>query len=296
MIESLLTTLGELKGTHTTWPAVGLARDVSVTPWSNQRRSLAYDFLKDCLTNHATCSYMESLLPTRVIDVGSATQDPHLHISNGETGRYVTLSHCWGGSSPITTTTDTIGSRTMGIQLCTLPKTFQDAVLITRDFGVRYLWIDSLCIIQDSGEDWEREAARMGEVYANGYVMLAADSSENCHGGCFPQTAGLTQGSFPIAVEGPCGRNSKVYCQLTNVLTDDRGEVCHRLYDPQSGFRRNALDTRGWTLQERILAPRILHFGKSEIGWECAGKRACRAFPFTPQSQEMRSVKLWPLY
>ena len=275
MIESLLTTIGELKGTPTTWPVVGLARDVLVTPWSNERRSLAHVFLKDCLTHHATCSYRESLLPTRVIDVGSATQDPHLHISNGETGRYVTLSHCWGGSSPTTTTTDTIGSRTMGIQLSTLPKTFQDAVFITRDLGVRYLWIDSLCIVQDSGEDWEREAARMSEVYANGYVMLAADGSENCHGGCFPQTAGLTQGSFSIAVEGPCGRNSKVYCRLTNVLTDDRGEVCHRLYDPQSGFRRNVLDTRGWTLQERILAPRIIHFGKSEIGWECAGKRAC---------------------
>ncbi|PMD19341.1 heterokaryon incompatibility, partial [Hyaloscypha hepaticicola] len=69
--------------------------------------------------------------------------------------------------------------------LATLPKTFQDAVLITRDLGVRYLWIDSLCIIQDSDEDWEQEAARMSEVYANGYVMLAAHGSENCHGGCF---------------------------------------------------------------------------------------------------------------
>jgi hypothetical protein len=218
------------------------------------------------------CSYTESLLPTRVIDVGSTTQDPCLYIPNGDTGPYVTLSHCWGGSSPITTTTGTIGTRIMGIQLATLPKTFQDAVLITRDLGVRYLWIDSLCIIQDSDEDWEQEAARMSEIYANGYVMLAADGSENCHGGCFPQTGRL---SFPIPVQGPCGRSSKVYCRLTNLLSDDRGEVCHRLHDTQGGFRPNALDTRGWTLQERILAPRILHLGRSEIGWECAGKRAC---------------------
>ena len=213
------------------------------------------------------------MLPTRVIDVGSETQDPHLHISHiGDCGPYVTLSHCWGASSPTTTTSGTIQARTMGIPLGNLQKTFLDAVLITRDLGVRYLWIDSLCIIQDSHEDWEREAARMSEVYSNGYVMLAADGSDNCHGGCFPRTGSL---SFPIAVEGPCGRSSKVFCRLTNLLSDDRGEVCHRLHGPHDGFKPNALDTRGWTLQERILAPRILHLGRSEIGWECADRRAC---------------------
>lgn len=243
-----------------------------MAPWSGQRQNLARAFLEDCLANHATCSYAESPLPTRVIEVGSTTRDPYLYTSNGDTGPYITLSHCWGGASPITTTTGTIGTRSAGIRFTTLPKTFQDAVLITRDLGIRYLWIDSLCILQDSNEDWEREAARMADVYANGYVMLAADGSENCHGGCFPRAGGP---SFPIAAPGPVGRSSKVYCRLTNVLADDLGEVCHSLHDPQGGFRRNALDSRGWTLQERILAPRTLHFGNSEIGWECASKRAC---------------------
>ncbi|KFY45755.1 hypothetical protein V494_00801 [Pseudogymnoascus sp. VKM F-4513 (FW-928)] len=210
------------------WPVIGPAREVSVEPWSDQRRSLVRDFAEDCLANHAKCSYSEGLLPTKVIDVGSTSQDPFLYITNGENGQYVTLSHCWGGSSPITTTTKTIGARMSGFSIDTVPKTFREAILVTRELGVRYLWIDSLCIIQDSHEDWEHEVARMGEVYANG----------------------------------------------------QKGEVCHKLNDSESAiglkrFKPNALDTRGWNLQERLLAPRILHLGISEIGWECAGKRAC---------------------
>lgn len=231
--------------------------------------------LETCVNTHKTCNYKEGILPTRVIDVGSDTQSPFLYITNQETGRYVTLSHCWGGSSPITTTLATIEERTMGIMVDTLPKTFHDAVLITRSLGVRYMWIDSLCIIQDSWEDWEREALNMSAIYENGYVMIAAEGSDNCHGGCFPFQGGKEAKTFTTAVSGPGGRSSKVYFNLTNLLSDNRGEICHRLHSPQGGFQPNALDTRGWTLQERILAPRTLHFGKIEVGWECAGGRAC---------------------
>ncbi|KAH8896359.1 HET-domain-containing protein, partial [Thozetella sp. PMI_491] len=178
---------------------------------------------------------------------------------------YVTLSHCWGGHSPMTTTTDTLPARIQGIPLQSLPRTFQDAVIIARDLGVQYLWIDSLCILQDSADDWEREAARMSTIYANCYVMIAADASSNCDGGCFPPAEGPpVQASHATPIQGLSGRRSKVLC-----------EVCHRLYDCNNDWGPYPLDKRGWTLQERILAPRTLHFGQSEVGWECASRRAC---------------------
>lgn len=270
------------------WPVVGRARDVSAGPWSDQRKSLVRGFLEECITKHPTCSYKDSLLPSRVIDVGSSTIDPRLHISIDEIGRYITLSHCWGGSCPITTTIATLESRTMGIPLVALPKTFRDAILITRDLGVRYLWIDALCILQDSLEDWEREAYNMSAIYENSFVMIAAEESENCHGGCFPPSNPDRNQTFSTGVRGPGGRNSKVHFRLTNLLSDDRGEVCHRLYSSQDGFRRSALDKRGWTLQERILAPRTLHFGKSELGWECVGRRACEC-QMVPTQTDMDS-------
>ncbi|KAH8897330.1 hypothetical protein GQ53DRAFT_626098, partial [Thozetella sp. PMI_491] len=257
-----------------TWPSVGRARDVEAAPWSDERKKLIHKFLEECLTKHQSCYYEDSVLPTRVIDVGSDTSEPNLYITNGEVGRYVTLSHCWGGSSPVTTTTTNLESHKAVIPYKGLPKTFRDAVTITRELGVRFLWIDSLCILQDSREDWETEALNMSAVYENGYVMIAAEASENCHGGCFPVTTPASQ-TFSTSVDGPGGRPSKVHFRLSTVLSDDRGEVCHNLYSTEKGFRRNALDRRGWTLQERILAPRTLHFGKSEVGWECAGHRTC---------------------
>lgn len=261
-------------GSPTIWSDVGIANDVLSIPWSNQRKDYVKRLLQDCQTKHSKCSHNSSRLPTRVIDVGSNIKDqPRLHISNGDVASYVTLSHCWGGSSPATTTTTSLEIQKHGIRLESLPKTFKDAIIVTRDLGVRFLWIDSLCILQDSAEDWEREAADMSNVYANCYVMLAADGSSNCHGGLFPLVA--NDGCFSIPAEGPGGRKSRVYCRLTNILADDRGEVCHRLHDTRSKFKPCALDTRGWTLQERVLAPKTLHFGASEIGWECVTQRVC---------------------
>ena len=261
-------------GSPTIWPVVGVAREVSSTPWSDRRKAHLQDFIHDCLKNHSKCSYQVSKLPTRVIDVGLNDRDePHLHISNDQVASYVALSHCWGGSSPVVTTSSTLDAMQQGIPINNLPKTFKEAVAVTRILGIRYLWIDSLCIIQDSAEDWEREAVDMRNVYANCYVMIAADGSSNCYGGCFPEI--IKNRTFSIPAEGPGGRKSKLYYRINNILQDDQGEVCHRLHDTKGEFEPRALDTRGWTLQERILAPRILHFDKFEIGWECASRRAC---------------------
>jgi hypothetical protein len=114
-------------------------------------------------------------LPTRLIDVGPPdnAKKPRLCLGQdiGEDKRYITLSHCWGGdtSGILKTTRATIDERLLGFEMESLPQNFRDAIVMTRKLRVRYLWIDSLCIIQDSREDWEQESAVMGEVYSNCY-------------------------------------------------------------------------------------------------------------------------------
>jgi hypothetical protein len=99
----------------------------------------------------------------------------------------MTLSHCWGPAQLITTTANTIEQRKAGIPLEDLPQTFKDAVSLTRNLGIRYLWIDSLCIKQLDEEDWEAEASKMGSVYSHSYLNIAATSSAEGRGGCFKE-------------------------------------------------------------------------------------------------------------
>jgi hypothetical protein len=118
------------------------------------------------------------ILPSRVLDVGPSdgSQQPFLHESRGQVGDYVSLSHRWGGSTMLTTTMRDINQRKSEITLKSMPKTFQDAVFVTRALGISYLWIDSLCIVQDSLGDWEKEAELMGQVYKNATLTIAAET------------------------------------------------------------------------------------------------------------------------
>jgi hypothetical protein len=121
------------------------------------------------------------MLPTRVIDVGIASSEspkPYLLCSDGLEGRYVALSHCWGtpsASNPgFKTETHNYAMMQAGIVFESMPPLFRDAVVTTWKLGIHYLWIDSICIIQDSKDDWEAESAKMGLVYRNAYVTIAA--------------------------------------------------------------------------------------------------------------------------
>ena len=98
---------------------------------------------------------------------------------------YLTLSHRWGLQPIITTTTTNFQSRQEGIPMESLSKTFRDAVTITRKMGVRYLWIDTLCIIKDSASDWELEAVKMGDYYRHSLSTISAASAEDGSVGCF---------------------------------------------------------------------------------------------------------------
>jgi hypothetical protein len=112
-----------------------------------------------------------------------------LAISKGQHGRWAVLSHRWGIGSTATLREDTLDTQKSGISISSLPATFQDAIKLTRFLGPRYLWIDSLCIIQDSVADWQTESATMPGIYQNAFVTIAAASTKDSHGGIFVERA-----------------------------------------------------------------------------------------------------------
>ncbi|GCB27691.1 hypothetical protein AAWM_10576 [Aspergillus awamori] len=176
---------------------------------------------------------------------------------------YITLSHCWGStpSNPnLILLKDTVWNLKEYQPISVLPKTFRDAFTIIERLEVRYIWIDRLCIFQDSPEDWRRESAAMGQIYKNAFLGISALGSSNDAGGCF------------------FSRDSaKVLPSVVNIRVDNSSDPRPFRFRSEKGwawkltFEREPLPKRGWTLQERLLCPRVLHFGRKQVFWEVQG-------------------------
>jgi heterokaryon incompatibility protein (HET) len=185
--------------------------------------------------------------PTRLIDVAGDS----LRLVSLPADRkvsYAALSHCWGDSRPIITTKENLQSHLLGISLNAMPKTFQDAIMVTRELGIHYIWIDSLCIIQNDAEDWEREAAMMAAVYENADITIAAAWGADGRTGCFHDH------SPTLIIEDNTGK--KLYFRP--------------LPDSQRYLGRAHLNTRAWALQENILARRTVIFAEDQWYWICS--------------------------
>lgn len=212
-----------------------------------------------CQDSHDQCSNKDDgVLPTRVLDVtGSAIKlvitDTLLR------GKYVALSHCWGPSQPLKTLKDNIASHQQGIDLHALPQTFQDAITVTRFLDIQYLWIDSLCIVQDDYFDWEREAAKMAGVYGLAYLVLGASSAAADGEGFLGPRALHWGGSLEVPCPSPHWMSHIHYRELRD---HPMPNTVHK--------SRGPLETRGWTFQERAMARRFVSFGKHELLWNCS--------------------------
>ncbi|KAL0265032.1 hypothetical protein SLS55_000989 [Diplodia seriata] len=145
----------------------------------------ASQLLWTCINTHPSCSRRDNPLPTRVIDVGlnKETASPRLVATEGQTGSYIALSHCWGNSVNHVLTKERVRGFERGIELDKLTRTFTHAVYLARELGIRWLWIDALCIIQDSDRDWHREALKMAKVYENAVMVLSAASGPDSSSG-----------------------------------------------------------------------------------------------------------------
>lgn len=222
-------------------------------------------WLDECIHFHQNCQEPSEAhpgkflrkLPARVLDVGpSKGSCDELQLTEDFRGPYVALSHCWGTTRHLVTEKNTIESHKKGIPLQKLPKTFQDAVIFTKDIGLRYLWIDSLCILQDDIKDWKNEAAKMGDVYQNAYCTIAATGSKGDQEGIFIQRS--KQDAHSLWYDA-----ANIHIAVT-YIEDDVAAM--------KELHTSPLSTRAWTLQERLLSRRTIHFTESRVIWECCSR------------------------
>jgi hypothetical protein len=230
-------------------------------------------WLSNCVKCHRHSRRATShRMPDRLLDVGpnlSRTTAQYQDLilvrpSNELTEPYAALSHCWGGEVPLKTLTTNIKHHRKGISFNTLPRNFKDAVIVTRWLGLRYIWIDSLCIIQDDPRDWLEQSAKMADVYANAYVTIAATGSPTCEHG-FLNTRRC---DLELSVPGVLDSDSKLFVrEIPLYLHQAFGWGFVSTLDHV--FKEYPLLQRGWVLQERALSQRLLHFTKREIVFEC---------------------------
>ncbi|KAF8850629.1 HET-domain-containing protein, partial [Acephala macrosclerotiorum] len=207
-------------------------------------------------------------LPTRVVDVGLLNDaNVKLHMSNGELGHWLALSHCWGGKSASATTKDNLNARCHGFPISELSRTFRDAVMITRKLGHKYLWIDCLCIIQDCDEDWQIESVKMAEIYSHGLLTISADAAINSDHGIFRSANTVKSSGLPrhssrnsVSLELP------VHGSTHNINTTlyARRARAHHCPDDVS-----ILQKRAWAFQEAVLSRRRIRYTPYGILWSC---------------------------
>ncbi|KAM0148226.1 hypothetical protein ACHAQE_009922 [Botrytis cinerea] len=164
--------------------------------------------------------------------------------------KYATLSHCWGAIPYLMLKTTSIDSMMIKIPEDNLTKTFQDAIRISRALGIEYIWIDSLCIIQDSSSDWQAEAVLMQSVYSNLEINIATTWAADGRQGCFLQPQDYIAKVHVRNLKPPSDKS----WDISN-LSDDLDYI--------------PLTRRAWVLQERLLSTRTLHFSEREMIWEC---------------------------
>jgi len=229
---------------------------------SDQAYAQIQQWLTECNQNHFECRKTgDALLPTRVVDVGSANHDPFvLVVKPGTTGQYATLSYCWGLSHAVKLTQQKLDSDNLSISLSELPATPRDAILICRKLGIPYLWIDALCIIQDSmsDNDWRQESGKMARIYGNSILTIAATAATNASDGIF---------AFPI-------RDVANSCRIPYRLSDSEIGTVNVEFYPDDIETHEPLNSRAWAFQESVLSHRSIRYQKRQLAWDCHSLRA----------------------
>ncbi|KAK8035585.1 heterokaryon incompatibility protein-domain-containing protein [Apiospora rasikravindrae] len=272
-------------------------------------------WLRTCSTDksdkHAECAAPAPPYPARFLDVNTSLDDRFIKLVRPEDVapdpstsriRYLALSHCWGSTTtrPFITTKATLRDRMSGIWISVLPKTFQDAIRVARVLEVQYLWIDSLCIVQDDLQDWTVEAAKMADVYQGSYFTIAATSSPDGDGGLYlDSVTPATRVDLRRAKE-----SSKTGTKTSHAETPD---ACYIRYPVASldAIRNGPLSSRAWVLQEQMLSTRLIHFTDSQMFYQCAAGLSSEdgvlyntATPFARQYEDWKweiGAKWWVL-
>ncbi|KAK2773813.1 HET domain-containing protein [Colletotrichum kahawae] len=252
--------------------------------------ALVKGWLANCREGHAECNTAvakqmqgqpaRSDVPTRLVDVGEEGDEISLRIllNNEENPatEYTTLSYAWGGrGSDIKLTASNISEMTKAIDWARLPKTIQEAINFTRKLGVRYIWIDALCIMQSTEpddiaaqDDWHREAEQFGRYYRNSLLTIAATGVADSAGGLFLPRPALVFQPQPLTLQRRTAEGTLTPMTIFPSMPTRLGEI-----------HSSPLALRGWAVQERILSTRVVHFATNCVLWECGGLRATEVYP-----------------
>jgi hypothetical protein len=196
-------------------------------------------------------------MPTRLLDLGTK-DSPNIHIYETkptDSLQYIALSHPWGQGTHFCTFRNNLDEYKKHIILDKLPATFQHAVTTTRELGLRYLWIDSICIIQGKDGDFDQEAKRMEDVFSSAYCVIAASSATGQEVGFLNPRK---ENDFLAFVKG----EQSIY--VSRFMDDFNAHVLE-----------GPLSKRGWVLQERALARRTIFFTDRQTYWECGEGIRC---------------------
>ncbi|CAM1506145.1 Fc.00g057860.m01.CDS01 [Cosmosporella sp. VM-42] len=253
---------------------VGLSnseRGVQADPICDFNISRLLRWIDNCENHHSACSENSFgvggiVVPRRLLDVGLPGQ-PNIRLmpTAGQPLRYAALSYCWGAVQVGTiTTSETVDQMMRGMSLRLLSQTIQDAITVVRKLGIRYLWVDALCIIQGQNHkmDWKDEIKNMGQIYRNAYLTIAATSA------CSASEGFLThrnRSGVPVNIKA--SKNSPW-----------EGTVLFREYSLiGSSFAEDVesspLLQRAWVRQERILSRRTIDFTSRQMFWSCRLRR-----------------------
>ncbi|TRX97937.1 hypothetical protein FHL15_001147 [Xylaria flabelliformis] len=228
-----------------------------------------------CLEQHPKCRLLHAwrtsgstFQPKRLVDVGATGEKTWRLILREDSTistPYATLSHRWSPDQQFKLLSKHLQAYMNGQPLDILPPVFQDTLRVIKALGIRYIWADCLCIIQDSSSDWETESLEMSKVYASSVCNISITGFEDTSTGFLDKTCGFVP--LPCRVRPSWARH-----------VDEDWYVL----DPYfwwAQLTKAPLTKRGWVFQERLLAPRVIHFGPEQLLWECASLDACEAFP-----------------
>ncbi|KAI0146343.1 hypothetical protein GGR57DRAFT_516783 [Xylariaceae sp. FL1272] len=233
-------------------------------PGSSAQFEILKEWLRECdeSPHHSSCKapvITSERMPTRLIDVGK-DGDEVVHLwepGRADSAEYLALSHPWGREPHFVSNISNVESHKGGISMKDLPATFRDAILITRALGKQHLWIDSICIIQGPGGDFEAEAARMETVFSSAYCVLAASRAYN-------QVDGFL---------GPY--QDRDYVTMLNGPRRQQFYICENIDAFDAHVLGGHLHKRGWVLQEHALARRTVFFTEHQMYWECGDGVRC---------------------
>lgn len=206
--------------------------------------------------DHVRCKHEDKFQPTRLIDLRNL---PHLKLATCrgavDACRYVALSYVWGYHQSFVLKKETHSQMHAEFDMGALPQTIKDAILVAKELEFDYLWVDALCIIQDSEEDKLRELPQMARIYQKSSMTIVAASASSAKDGF------LHRPKAPTFFVDPFCININAEDGTTTSLEFGYRETYKTGMDP--------INSRAWTLQERTLSPRMLIFSGSGVMWMC---------------------------